>query len=308
MNFWFSYFLRQHGIKRTLIGILCYIYWQFKKVKYDFSKEHTVSVNGCQLSLIPNDAGISEELLVFNCHEPFSTKVLSNNLHEGMVCLDVGDPLACGDGCFPGNPAPDTCDTYDNDCDTTIDEDPEFTWYEDVDGDGFGDALASQAACTQPAGYVADSTDCDDENGNTYPGATEVLDGVDNQCPGDEGYAAIDEGMGITGLVFTDRQTFCWDSFVGNAPFYEVAVSIDYDPEFEDCVTDTQVENCRDVNTPFSSGGGDEGTESVPAGEVRYYLVHAIDCYDSCVGGTFGQGYQSEERTIPCTSYPPVIP
>jgi len=93
MNFWFSYFLRQHGIKRTLIGILCYIYWQFKKVRYDFSKEHTVSVNGCQLSLIPNDAGISEELLVFNCHEPFSTKVLSNNLLEGMVCLDVGGNL-----------------------------------------------------------------------------------------------------------------------------------------------------------------------------------------------------------------------
>jgi len=93
MNFWFSYFLRQHGIKRTLIGILCYIYWQFKKVRYDFSKEHTVSVNGCQLSLIPNDAGISEELLVFNCHEPFSTKILSNNLQEGMVCLDVGGNL-----------------------------------------------------------------------------------------------------------------------------------------------------------------------------------------------------------------------
>jgi len=89
-SFWFKYFLKQHGIKRTLLGILIYFNWQLKKVRYDFSKEHTVSVNGCQLSLIPNDAGISEELLVFNSHEPFSTKVLLNNLHEGMVCLDVG--------------------------------------------------------------------------------------------------------------------------------------------------------------------------------------------------------------------------
>jgi len=93
LRYWFAYFLKQHGIKVTLIGISCYIYWQLKKLRYDLSKEHTISVNGCKLSLIPNDAGISEELLIFNTHEPFSTKVLSNNLHEGMVCLDVGGNL-----------------------------------------------------------------------------------------------------------------------------------------------------------------------------------------------------------------------
>ena len=96
---------------------------------------------------------------------------------------DCDDDLgACGASCFPGNPAADTCDTYDNDCDTQIDEDPEFTWYADVDGDGFGNLASSQAACTQPAGYASNSTDCDDGDLTTYPGASEVCDGNDNNC------------------------------------------------------------------------------------------------------------------------------
>jgi hypothetical protein len=37
-------------------------------------------------------------------------------------------------------------------------------------------------------------TDCDDSNPAIYPGATELCDGLDNQCPGDSGYGLIDEG------------------------------------------------------------------------------------------------------------------
>jgi len=43
------------------------------------------------------------------------------------------------------------------------------TYYADTDGDGFGNAASSVVSCTgQPAGYVANNTDCDDTNVNIY--------------------------------------------------------------------------------------------------------------------------------------------
>ena len=38
------------------------------------------------------------------------------------------------------------------------------TWYQDIDGDGFGNASASQVVCAQPTGYVANSVDCNDND------------------------------------------------------------------------------------------------------------------------------------------------
>ena len=56
------------------------------------------------------------------------------------------------------------------------------TWYADVDGDLFGNASVTTVKCAQPAGYVSDNTDCDDSNALVHPGATEICNGIDDNC------------------------------------------------------------------------------------------------------------------------------
>jgi len=83
-----------------------------------------------------------------------------------------------------------TCDTLDNDCDGDEDEGLTTMFYLDSDTDTYGDINVFQDVCTQPADYVLDSTDCDDGDENVNPAATEVCDGIDNDCDTD-----IDEGF-----------------------------------------------------------------------------------------------------------------
>jgi hypothetical protein len=84
-------------------------------------------------------------------------------------------------GAMPGGPSVATVTIKDNETAPT--------WYRDSDGDGYGDPNDSVQSCTQPTGYIADNSDCDDTNIDIHPGATEVCDGVDNNCDGntDEG-------------------------------------------------------------------------------------------------------------------------
>ena len=102
----------------------------------------------------------------------------------------VADSDDCDDGDAAINPgASELCDSVDNDCDGLVDDDDApvsggSTWYSDSDGDGYGDSSSGVAACTQPAGTVADDSDCDDSDAAVNPAASELCDGVDNDCDG----------------------------------------------------------------------------------------------------------------------------
>lgn len=59
-------------------------------------------------------------------------------------------------------------------------------WFLDNDTDGYGASSPTIMACQQPVGYVANSSDCDDNNINVHPAATEICDGsnLDENCNG----------------------------------------------------------------------------------------------------------------------------
>ncbi|MBK9256192.1 MAG: SBBP repeat-containing protein [Saprospiraceae bacterium] len=92
-------------------------------------------------------------------------------------CDDTDDTV------YPG--APEVCDEKDNNCNGQIDEGVQNTYYADADNDGFGDPNVTMLACSAPAGYVSDNTDCDDNDDTVYPGAPDICDGKDNNCNGE---------------------------------------------------------------------------------------------------------------------------
>ena len=99
-------------------------------------------------------------------------------------CAQPGGYVTAGGDCDDAdasvNPgATEVCNGVDDDCDGVYDDaDADVSadwWYEDADGDGFGDEAHGLQGCTPPAGYVADSTDCDDSDASYYPGQTVLV-------------------------------------------------------------------------------------------------------------------------------------
>ena len=94
----------------------------------------------------------------------------------------------CNDQLIDVNPnSNEYYDGIDNNCDGLIDEATALDaslWYRDLDNDGFGNPTDFQSNCNQPAGYIEDSTDCNDNNSLIHPSAIETCNSVDDNCDG----------------------------------------------------------------------------------------------------------------------------
>jgi len=66
-------------------------------------------------------------------------------------------------------------------------------FYFDADLDGYGNSEISSVSCSQPQGFIVDSTDCNETNSNINPGVTEACNFIDDNCNGQ-----TDEGCPVT--------------------------------------------------------------------------------------------------------------
>ncbi|MCO4746620.1 MAG: putative metal-binding motif-containing protein [Proteobacteria bacterium] len=84
--------------------------------------------------------------------------------------------------------ADETCDSWDEDCDGSVDEDAvdATRYFTDADSDGYGDDSTGELSCAD-LGLVTVGGDCDDTEAGVNPAATEIADnGVDDDCDGSD--------------------------------------------------------------------------------------------------------------------------
>ncbi|HJL20272.1 MAG TPA: MopE-related protein [Sandaracinaceae bacterium LLY-WYZ-13_1] len=101
---------------------------------------------------------------------------------SAMCCQQIDGAVTCGPDCNDANmeinpDASEICNGLDDDCDGSLDP-----TIEDRDMDGW-------AGCSD---LPAAMRDCDDESDVTHPGASELCDGEDNDCDGDNAGEDLD--------------------------------------------------------------------------------------------------------------------
>ena len=100
------------------------------------------------------------------------------------------------DSIYPG--APELCDGIINDCNNGTLASDEV----DYDNDGYVECMIDVGGW-QGNTSVIGGEDCDDTNNNVFPGASEVCDGLDNNCDGN-----IDENGTLVFYADTDNDTY----------------------------------------------------------------------------------------------------
>ncbi len=223
-----------------------------------------------------------------------------------------GDPNFPSTDCNPGNgyvsndndcndlnataypDAPEVCDGIDNDCDGDVDGNLTSVFYQDADGDGYGDPNNPATVCDTSNGLVENSDDCNDAEASAFPGAEEICDNIDNNCDG-----TTDEGLIVTWYLDADGDTF-------GDPLYQSQSCVrptGYTDNADDCddasasvspfaveICDTIDNNCDGIiNEGLDAiyymdadgdGFGDISNQQIACAQPQGYVSNGDDCND----------------------------
>ncbi len=144
--------------------------------------------NDCN-TLVDDDYVIFTWYLDFDGDSYGDPEVSVDDCEDLAPLYRLNDADCDDDDEFVNPGAPEVCNEIDDDCDDLVDDEDDtvdpadfFAWFEDLDGDGAGNAVVEVAACEQPDGFVAEAGDCDDDDELRSPLLPEVCDGFDNDC------------------------------------------------------------------------------------------------------------------------------
>jgi hypothetical protein len=163
----------------------------------------------------------------------------------------------------------------DNDCDGAVDDGaPGYgNWYQDTDGDGYGNAATLSVGCDPGAGWVDNADDCDDADATISPSSTEVCDGVDEDCDG-----AVDDDPTDGDLYYHDDDL---DGYGATTTFRSCEEPADGSRNNADCddtdaaVNPSATEVCDSQDNDCDGNADEAGAD----GEVDWYQDSDGDGY-----------------------------
>ncbi len=131
---------------------------------------------------------IDDGVLLITFYADMDEDGFGDILNDSLSCFIPDGYLLnntdCNDTDENINPdAMEVCNLIDDDCNSFIDDGLLYAlFFEDTDGDNFGNDLVDSLACTIPVGFVLDNTDCDDTQFLINPDAIEICNALDDNC------------------------------------------------------------------------------------------------------------------------------
>jgi hypothetical protein len=181
----------------------------------------------------------------------------------------------------------ETCDGVDQDCNGTVDDDYAIgagDWFADADGDGYGDPSARALGCTDPVGFISDSSDCDDTAASVYPGAAETCNLEDDDCNGtvDDDYAT-DALTWYEDLDGDGHGTAASTAMACEEPSGFAATTDDCD-DTRSAVSPSAAEVCDAANTDEDCDGATDNADASATGKTSFYADSDSDGYGGGAG------------------------